>query len=156
MDVIKKSFLIGICLLSFTGVVAAKDLKQRNIAQEEENRTLVINFYNNFFNKHQLAEATKTLAEDYKQHNPYVANGRTPAITYFEDFFKQNPQSSAIIIRSSVEGDIVWLHVHSKINKDDLGKAVVDIFRVKDGKIVEHWDVIQNVPEQAENNNTMF
>ena len=53
-------------------------------------------------------------------------------------------------------GDIVWLHVHSKINKDDLGKAVVDIFRVKDGKIVEHWDVIQNVPEQAENNNTMF
>lgn len=48
MNVIKKSFLIGICLLSFAGVAAAKDLKQRNIAQEEENRTLVINFYNNF------------------------------------------------------------------------------------------------------------
>lgn len=55
MNVIKKSFLIGICLLSFTSVAAAKDIKQRNITQEEENRTLVINFYNNFFNKHQLA-----------------------------------------------------------------------------------------------------
>ena len=134
MNVIKKSFVIGICLLSFTGIAVAKDLKQRNLAQEEENRTLVINFYNNFFNKHQVAEATKTLAEDYKQHNPYVANGRAPAIKYFEGFFKQNPQSSATIIRSSVEGDTVWLHVHSKINNDDLGKAVVDIFRVKDGK----------------------
>ncbi|KES10370.1 MULTISPECIES: ester cyclase [Snodgrassella] len=134
----------------------SKRSKAKKYRSRRKNRTLVINFYNNFFNKHKLAEATKTLAEDYKQHNPYVANGRTPAITYFEDFLKQNPQSSAIIIRSSVEGDIVWLHVHSKINEDDLGKAVVDIFRVKDGKIVEHWDVIQNVPEQAENNNTMF
>ncbi len=156
MNVIKKRFLVGFCLLSITSIVAAKDLTPRNLTQEEENRALVINFYDNFFNKHQVDVATKTLAEDYKQHNPYVPDGRSPAITYFEGFFKENPQSSAKIIRSSVDGDIVWLHIHSKINNDDLGKAVVDIFRVKDGKIVEHWDVIQNVPEHAENSNTMF
>ncbi|WP_221620376.1 MULTISPECIES: hypothetical protein [unclassified Desulfovibrio] len=64
--------------------------------------------------------------------------------------------SRARIIRSAVEGDIVWLHVHSVNDEKDRGEAVLDVFRVKDGKIVEHWDVIQAVPETAENSNTMF
>jgi predicted SnoaL-like aldol condensation-catalyzing enzyme len=54
------------------------------------------------------------------------------------------------------EGDLVVLHVHTKRDEHDRGKAVVDIFRVENGKIVEHWDVIQDVPEKAANSNTMF
>jgi predicted SnoaL-like aldol condensation-catalyzing enzyme len=60
------------------------------------------------------------------------------------------------IQRMIAEGDLVVLHVHTKLDAQDRGKAVVDIFRVDHGKIVEHWDVIQDVPERAANRNTMF
>ncbi len=58
--------------------------------------------------------------------------------------------------RVIAEGDLVVLHYHLPMTPDDLGRAVVDIFRVEDGKIVEHWDVLQDVPAQSANNNTMF
>ena len=59
-------------------------------------------------------------------------------------------------MRSATDGDLVFLHNHSTTSENDRGRAIVDIFRVKDRKIVEHWDVIQPVPEKAVNNNTMF
>ena len=59
-------------------------------------------------------------------------------------------------MRSAADGDLVWLHVQSTNGEEDLGEAVVDIFRVEDGMIVEHWDVIQTVPSEAANSNTMF
>ena len=95
-------------------------------------------------------------SEDYKQHNPYVADGKKPFVSYFKGFFKENPQSRARIIRSAVDGDLVWVQVHSTKNPADRGEAVVDIFRVQNGKIVEHWDVIQEIPEESANRNTMF
>jgi len=60
------------------------------------------------------------------------------------------------IKRAIAEGNLVVLHVHSTENKKDRGRAIIDIFRVENGKIVEHWDVIQNIPEQSKNSNTMF
>lgn len=59
-------------------------------------------------------------------------------------------------MRSAADGDLVWLHVHSTNGEADRGRAVIDIFRVEDGKIVEHWDVIQGVPAESANDNTMF
>lgn len=128
----------------------------RDLAQEEANRTLVVTFYDRFFNKHETAEAAAVVADDYKQHNPEVPDGKAPFLSFFTGFFKENPNSKARIVRSSTDGDLVWLHVQSTNGADDRGQAIVDIFRVKDGKIVEHWDVIQNVPEQSANKNTMF
>lgn len=140
---------------SICGYVSAQS-PPRDLAQEEINRTLVIKFYDRFFNQHQVDEAAKMVAENYRQHNPTVPDGKEPFVSYYRDFFKKVPTSRARIIRSSVDGDIAWLHVHSTNNEKDHGEAVVDIFRVRDGIIVEHWDVIQAVPEAAENNNTMF
>jgi len=120
------------------------------------NRQLVVNFYNQFFNQHNIDEAAKVVAEDYRQHNPQVPNGKKPFVSYFTDYFKQHPQSRAKIIRSAVDGDLVWLHIHSTESAKDRGQSIVDIFRVRDGKIVEHWDVIQEVPKTAANDNTMF
>ncbi|MFS8148337.1 nuclear transport factor 2 family protein [Rhizobium sp. BR 249] len=129
---------------------AARDLKV-----EEANRKLVVEFYDKFFNKHDIAAAS-VIAEDYRQHNPQVPDGKQPLISFFTGFFKDNAQSKAEIVRSAADGDLVWLHVHATNGADDRGEAIVDIFRVKDGKIVEHWDVIQPVPKEAANKNTMF
>ncbi len=128
----------------------------RDLVQEEANRKLVIEFYDRFFNRHETEEAARVVADDYRQHNPEVPDGKAPFLSFFTGFFKDNPNSKARIVRSSTDGDLVWLHIHSTNGEKDKGQAVVDIFRVADGKIVEHWDVIQNVPETSANQNTMF
>ncbi|MBB3301785.1 putative SnoaL-like aldol condensation-catalyzing enzyme [Rhizobium sp. BK077] len=127
----------------------------RDLKVEEANRKLVVEFYDRFFNKHDL-EAASVVADDYRQHNPQVPDGKKPLISFFFGFFKDNAQSKAEIVRSAADGDLVWLHVHATNGADDRGQAIVDIFRVKDSKIVEHWDVIQAVPSEAANKNTMF
>ena len=152
---LKISFLTGaILLLALAGTAAAQPV--RDIKAEEANRVLVLDFYDKFFNKHQVDEAAKVVADSYTQHTPTVPDGKEPFVSYYRDFFKENPESRVRIVRSAVDGDIVWLHVHSVNDAKDRGEAVIDIFRVKDGRIVEHWDVIQPVPETAENSNTMF
>ena len=150
--------LVGLALAVMLVLVAATShaATPRNLAAEEANRTLVLDFYERFFNKHDVAGAAKVVADDYKQHNPEVPDGKAPFVEFFTGFFKENPQSRARVVRSATDGDLVYLHVHSTNGADDRGQAVVDVFRVANGKIVEHWDVIQNVPEQAVNSNTMF
>lgn len=128
----------------------------RNLAAEEANRKLVVEFYDRVFNRHEVTEAAKVMAEQYIQHNPNVPTGKEPFVSYFTGFFKDNPQARARIVRSATDGDLVYLHIHSTNREADRGRAIVDIFRVEDGKIVEHWDVIQQVPEAAANNNSMF
>lgn len=135
---------------------SAADSNARDLASEEANRALVIEFYDQFFNKHQVEQAGRVVAEQYIQHNPDVPDGKAPFVGYFAEFFEQNPESRARIVRSSTDGDLVYLHVHSTNGPNDRGQAVVDIFRVENGMIVEHWDVIQDVPEKAANENTMF
>ncbi|MEO7715284.1 MAG: nuclear transport factor 2 family protein [Capsulimonas sp.] len=120
------------------------------------NKALVVKFYNEFFNAHHIDAALKYLTPDYKQHNPGVPTGRAAIISFFGPHFKQNPQSHATITQALADGDLVALHVHSQQNPKDRGLAIVDIFRVKNGKIVEHWDVVQPVPEKTANTNTMF
>ncbi|PZO67918.1 MAG: hypothetical protein DI498_02480 [Paracoccus denitrificans] len=128
----------------------------RDTATEEANRKLVVDFYDGFFNKHDVENSARVVADSYKQHNPNVPDGKAPFVSYFTDFFKKNPESRAKIVQSAADGDLVWLHIHSTDGAEDRGRAIVDIFRVEDGKIVEHWDVIQEVPETSANDNTMF
>ncbi|EOU9533078.1 nuclear transport factor 2 family protein [Cronobacter dublinensis] len=144
-------FLVAASLLTANGAVASA--RQSNV--EEANRQRVITFYDRFFNQHDTA-AADVVADDYRQHNPEVPDGKAPFVNYFSGFFRDNPQSRAKVIRSAADGDLVWLQVHSTNGSHDRGQAVLDIFRVKDGKIVEHWDIIQDVPEKAANANTMF
>ncbi|MFJ8220890.1 MULTISPECIES: nuclear transport factor 2 family protein [Bacillus cereus group] len=127
-----------------------------NVTEKEKNKKMVVDFYNEVFNKHNIDIIPKYVSEDYKQHNPFVADGRKAFMDFFKEDFVKNPNSSAEIKRVVAEGDTVALHVHSRTNSQDKGVAIVDIFRIKDGKIVEHWDVIQEIPNEAANNNTMF
>lgn len=110
-------------------------------AQEEANRALVVTFYDSFFNAHDMSSAD-VVAEDYIQHNPEVPDGKAPFVGFFSGFFAENPNSQVRIVRSAADGDLVWLHVHSTNGAEDPGQAVIDLFRVEEGKIVEHWEVI--------------
>lgn len=125
--------------------------------KESKNKAVVLAFYDLVFNRHQPEEASKMyIGNEYIQHNPYVADGAEPFYTYFAGYFKENPESHVEIKRIAADGDLVFVHVHSKANKQDLGQAVVDIFRLDNGKIVEHWDVVQPVEKDSANANTMF
>jgi predicted SnoaL-like aldol condensation-catalyzing enzyme len=124
---------------------------------EDANKKLVRDFYEMAFNQHKPTEAAKKyIGSKYIQHNPNVPNGAEAFYGYFEGFFKKNPQSHVSIKRALADGDLVALHLNSKVDEKDRGRAIVDIFRVENGKIVEHWDVIQEVPEKTANGNTMF
>ena len=157
-----KGGLLVVASLMVTGNALATEHTASVVASHsqattaEANRQLVLDFYERFFNKHETVQASSVVADSYIQHNPDVPDGKEPFVSYFTGFFKENPASHARVVRSAVDGDLVWLHVHSTNGKNDRGQSVLDIFRVKDGKIVEHWDVIQDVPVKAANSNTMF
>ncbi len=154
MNKILKSTALA-AMISAAPLSVLAETSERDLATEEANRALVVEFYDQFFNEHNIA-ASDVIAEDYIQHNPNIPDGKAPLVSFFSGYFAENPESRARIVRSAADGDLVWLHVQSTNGEEDLGEAVVDIFRVEDGMIVEHWDVIQTVPSEAANSNTMF
>jgi len=122
-----------------------------------DNKKTVISFYNLSFVDHKPQEAAdRYIGNRYVQHNPHVPDGKKAFTDYFVPFFKEHPDAKSEIKHAVAEGDLVVLHVLGKKDKSDRGKAVVDIFRVENDKIVEHWDVMQEIPEKAANQNTMF
>ena len=124
--------------------------------QEEANRKVVLEFYDLALNKKDAEAAAKHFGPKYVQHNPQAQDG-VEGFKGFISFLKTSaPNSKSEIKRSYVDGDTVILHVHSVREPGTRGRAIVDIFRLEKGKIVEHWDVIQDVPEKAANTNTMF
>jgi len=142
-----------IILVAFTPPSRAEDACQT----AEANKKLVLDFYSMIFEKHQVKEAfDKFVSPDYIQHNPNIPNGTAPDIAFLSEKFKNNPESTNEVKRAIAEGDLVMLHVHSRLDPTDRGRAIVDIFRIKDGKIVEHWDVIQPVPPETVSGNPMF
>ena len=126
-------------------------------AAEQNAKEMVTAFYKMIFYDHKVADAFKTyVGASYKQHNPLVPDGIEPSVAFLSKRFETNPQAINEIKRVIADGDLVAVHVHSRLNDADRGRAIVDIFRVENGKVVEHWDVIQPVPENAQNGNTMF
>lgn len=126
-------------------------------SQTEKNKEIAVAFLNMIFNEHKVEEAFELYSvPGYKQHNPYAASGAQAAINFLGPYLKQNPEAGTEIKRVIAEGDLVAIHNNPKMNSKDRGRAVVDIFRLENGKVVEHWDVVQDVPEKSANDNTMF
>jgi predicted SnoaL-like aldol condensation-catalyzing enzyme len=140
---------LSLCLLALPCFAA-------DLAQQESNKKTVLEFYEKGLNQKDFEAASKYFGPAYLQHNPGAPDG-IQGFKGFLQFLKDKfPKSRSEIKRVFADGDFVILHVHSTREPGTLGRAIVDIFRLENGKIVEHWDVIQDVPEKAANANTMF
>jgi predicted SnoaL-like aldol condensation-catalyzing enzyme len=123
----------------------------------ERNKRNAQAFYDLMFNQCQPRDAIENYAGDvYIQHNPEVGDGKEAFIEYFERMSAQYPGKKVHFKRALAEGDFVVLHCHQEWPRDH-DYAGIDIFRFDDrGKVVEHWDVLQVIPEKSANQNTMF
>ncbi|MFJ7624330.1 nuclear transport factor 2 family protein, partial [Rhodococcus erythropolis] len=125
--------------------------------QLESNKTIVTDFYELAFNGRQVQQAAdRYLGDVYIQHNPTAADGAAGFVSGIGGYVAATPGLHVEITRVFAEGDLVALQSHTTSAPGDRGQAVFDIFRVDNGKIVEHWDAIQDVPETSANPNTMF
>lgn len=95
-------------------------------------------------------------AEIYIQHAPHVPDGRDAVLSLFAARYERYPEMAMDIKRAAANGDLVWIHLHVKETPEARGRAVVNIFRMEDGRFAEHWNVVQAVPETSANDNTMF
>lgn len=122
-----------------------------------DNKAIVLDFYHTAFNLKKPEEAVaKYVGPYYRQHNPMAKDGPDAFIAFVREYAKSFPSLRVDFKREIAEGDLVALHSHLVPQPGDRGMAVADIFRLENGKIVEHWDAMQEIPEKSSNDNTMF
>ena len=124
--------------------------------QQEANTKNVVEFYDKALNQKDFDAASKYLGSRYVQHNPVAADGAEGLKGFIQFLRDKFPNSRSEIKRVFADGDYVIVHVHAVREPGTRGRAIIDIFKLENGKVVEHWDVAQDVPEKAANSNGMF
>jgi predicted SnoaL-like aldol condensation-catalyzing enzyme len=121
-----------------------------------ENRAVAVDFYRTAFAGEPERASSRHIGRHYVQHSPQYGDGSAAFIGFIRGMRSQYPDMSLAVKRVVAEGDLVVLHSHLTLAPGETGLALADFFRIKDGKVVEHWDVVQSVPDTSENSNTMF
>ena len=131
--------------------------RKRPVADQlARNKELVLNLYHKLIGEKDYEAARQYMGPEYRQHAPYAADGHSGVAEWLSKFKEAFPNHRFEVKKVIAEGDFVVLHLHGQNGPNPHGEAVVDIFRVEDGKVVEHWDIIQAIPESAANANSMF
>jgi len=142
--------------LAAVALLLARPALAADTLQMEENKKTVRALYEAVLNKKDFDEASKYLGSKYIQHNPNAADG-PDGLKGFIGFLKDKfPNNRSEIKRIFADGDYVIVHVHAVREPGTRGNAIIDIFKLENGKVVEHWDVVQPIPEKAANDNGMF
>lgn len=122
----------------------------------EKNKQNAIGFYKMAYEGNPARAVELYVGSEYIQHNPLVGNGKEAFIAYFERMQVEYPDKSIKFVRAVAEGDLVALHTHQVWPGND-EYVTMDFFRFDaSGKIVEHWDAVQQIPGSSANNNTMY
>jgi predicted SnoaL-like aldol condensation-catalyzing enzyme len=123
----------------------------------EANKQTVLTFFDVIFNQRRIEEGVeRCVGPTYTQHNPEIADGRDGLIAFVNGVLAEFPQFSLQCARLTAEDDRVVVHVLAKRTPEDRGIISLDMFRLEEGRIVEHWDVIQEVPASSANGNGMW
>ncbi|MFK0156589.1 nuclear transport factor 2 family protein [Streptomyces sp. NPDC090493] len=120
------------------------------------NKKLVTKAFDRLLVEKDASAVTRFLAPNFRQHSPTVTDGRQGAQAALTAYFQNHPQLKVEPKRIIAEGDLVAVHSHYIPAPGERGQAVLNLFRVQNGKIVEHWDTVQDVPATSANDNTMF
>lgn len=122
----------------------------------EANKQNAIAFYRTAYEGNPRSAVAQYVGDRYIQHNPLVGDGKEAFIAYFEEMARDYPSKSIEFVRCVAENDLVALHTHQIWPGNDQ-YVTMDFFRFDDnGKIVEHWDSIQQIPGESKNGNTMY
>ncbi|WP_420627986.1 nuclear transport factor 2 family protein [Candidatus Leptofilum sp.] len=122
----------------------------------EANKKNAIAFYKAAYLGNPADAVAKYVGDVYIQHNPLVGDGKQAFIDYFEEMARDYPEKGIEFVRAVAEGNLVALHTHQTWPGDEQ-YVTMDFFRFDDnGKIVEHWDAMQKIPETTKNGNTMY
>jgi predicted SnoaL-like aldol condensation-catalyzing enzyme len=152
----KPVYLASMAAVLMTVSLAAPSAGADGSAQQEQNKRIVTEFYDKALNQKDFDAAASYFGPHYIQHNPTARDGIEGFKAFIQSLREKFPNSHSEIKRAYADGDYVILHVHAVREPGTRGLAIVDIFRLVNGKIVEHWDVRQDVPETAANSNGMF
>jgi predicted SnoaL-like aldol condensation-catalyzing enzyme len=126
------------------------------MATTEQNKSVVVDYYQTAFAGEPEKAVRDHFGDRYVQHNPQAADGPEAFIGFVHWLRGEYPELQLEIKRVIAEGDLVVTHSHLVLTPGQPGQALADFFRLEDGKVVEHWDVIQDIPESSANANTMF
>ena len=136
--------------------LAMNSVQGTDAKQQETNKKNVAAFYDKALNQKDFDAASKYLGPRYTQHNPVAADGPEGLKAFIQFLRGKFPNSRSEIKRVFADGDYVIVHVHAIREPGTRGRAIIDIFKLENGKVVEHWDVAQDIPEKAANSNGMF
>jgi predicted SnoaL-like aldol condensation-catalyzing enzyme len=145
-----------IVLVLATLALAPQTAAAADLPQQAANKKAVVEFYEKGLNQKDFEAASKYFGPRYTQHNPNAADGPEGFKAFLQFLGEKFPNSRSEIKRVFADGDYVILHVHAVREPGTRGNAIIDIFKLENGKIVEHWDVVQPIPEKAANSNGMF
>jgi len=147
---------IALVLAPTTLVLAMASVQAADAQQQEANKKNVVEFYEKALNQKDFEAASRYLGPRYTQHNPAAADGPEGLKAFIQFLRDKFPNSRSEIKRVFADGDYVIVHVHAIREPGTRGRAIIDIFKLENGKVVEHWDVAQDIPEKAANSNGMF
>lgn len=147
---------IALTLAAATLALTAQPAYAADAQQQEANKRAVVEFYEKGLNQKDFEAASKYFGPRYTQHNPNAADGPEGFKAFLQFLKEKFPNSRSEIKRVFADGDYVIVHVHAVREPGTRGNAIIDIFKLENGKVVEHWDVVQPIPEKAANSNGMF